>query len=82
MHPDWREMAKRHEAELGKPQDEEADRKTVAQIRGRVDAARVIPDQGAPLTGEDADYFLMSRWVPATKGKWRMVSQQDVDRQA
>jgi hypothetical protein len=76
MRPDWRDMAKRHEADLGRPRDEDAERKTVAELTGRVEAARPIVEEGAATTAEEADYFLISRWVPATKGRWRMVSKE------
>lgn len=76
MRPDWREIAKGNEAELGKPRDEDADRETVAELNRRVDAARPISDHGTGLVDEGPDYLLIRRWVPAKKGKWRIVSKE------
>jgi hypothetical protein len=76
MRPDWREIAKGIEAELGKPRDEAAGRATVADLNRRLDAARPIPDQDPRSLADGPDYFLIQRCVPATKGKWRMVSKE------
>jgi hypothetical protein len=77
MRPDWREIAKRQEAELGKPRDEEADRETVAELNRRLDAAQLVDDEAASLAGNGPDYIVTSRKIHATKGKWRIVSKQD-----
>jgi hypothetical protein len=76
MRPDWRESAKGYEAELGKPRDEAADRETVAELNRRLDAARPVSNQDAALIEDGPDYFLIQRWVPVKKGKWRMVSKE------
>jgi hypothetical protein len=76
MRPDWREIAKGIEAELGQPRDKEADRKTVAELNRRIEAAQPVSDQGLRFEEEGPDYFLIRRWVPARKGKWRMVSKE------
>jgi hypothetical protein len=76
MRPDWREIAQGIEAELGKPRDEDSDRETVAEVNRRVDAARPISDHDTGLADQGPDYLLIRRWVPAKKGKWRMVSRE------
>jgi hypothetical protein len=48
-------MAKLHEADLGRPRHEEAERKTVTDPTGRVDAARLIVEQRPATTAEEAD---------------------------
>lgn len=76
MRPDWREIAAAREAERGKPRDEEADRKTLADMRSRVESAEPVTEAEAPLSGDDADYVIIRRQVPVQKGKWRMVSKE------
>ena len=76
MRPDWREIARRQEAELGKRRDEEADCKTVAELRRRLDAAQLVDDEAASLGGDGPDYLVTSRKIHATKGKWRIVSKE------
>ncbi len=73
MRRDWREVAKRHEAELGKPRDQEADRETVAKLNQRMAEAQPVSDAEVNLGEGDHDYIVISRQVPATKGKWRIV---------
>lgn len=75
MRPDWREVAKWREAELGKPRDETADGTTLNEIKRRLAEAEPVAEEvGEPEGG--ADYFVTSRRVPARKGKWRMVSKE------
>jgi hypothetical protein len=76
MRPDWREVARRQEAELGKPRDEDTGRETVAEVRRRFEEARPVTDQEASLAGAGPDYFVIRRQVPVKKGKWRMVSKE------
>jgi hypothetical protein len=74
MRPDWREIAKRQEAERGKPRDEAAGARDVTDIRGRIDQAQPVAE---PVVGGDGpDYFVIRRQVPIKKGKWRMVSKE------
>jgi hypothetical protein len=75
MRADWREAAKRQEAERGKPRDE-AGHETVKEIRGRIERAQPVPDQTVGLRGEGPDYVIIRRQVPVKKGKWRMVSKE------
>jgi hypothetical protein len=79
MRPDWRAVAKRHEAELGKPRDQEADRETVAELTQRMAEARPVSDAKANRGEAGHDYIVITRQVPATKGKWRIVPS-DVER--
>jgi hypothetical protein len=74
MRSDWREVAKNREAELGKPRDESSDAITLDDIKRRLAKAEPVSDEGEPEGG--ADYFVVSRRVPARKGKWRMVSEE------
>lgn len=76
MRPDWREIAKGQEAARGKPRDEDADRETVAELNRRMDAARPVAGPAGTFIEEGPDYILISRRVPAKKGKWRMVSKE------
>jgi hypothetical protein len=74
MRPDWREIAKKREAELGKPRDESSDATTLDDIKERLAKVEPVSDVAEPDGG--ADYFVISRRVPARKGKWRMVSEE------
>lgn len=76
MRPDWREVAKRKEADRGKPRDEDRDRQTVAEIRGRLDKAQNLPEDEAHLRADEPQYVVIRRAVSVKKGKWRMVSKE------
>lgn len=76
MRPDWREIARDQEAGLRKPRDERADREALAELTRPLDEAQLVTDEETSLSGDDPDYFVISRRVPATKGKWRMVSKE------
>jgi len=49
MRRDWREGATANEAELAKPRDREADRKTVAELNQKLEEARPVLDEQASL---------------------------------
>ena len=74
--PGWRERAKASEGDLGKLPDKEAGRQTIGEIQGRMKAAQAIPDEAVLLGDQEHDYTVIQRRVPATKGKWRMVSKE------
>ena len=76
MRPDWREIAKAEEADVGKLADKKAGRQTIAEIEGRLKQANPIPDETVLLGDDSPDYTVIQRHVPATKGKWRMVSKE------
>jgi hypothetical protein len=76
MRPDWREIAKEHEAGLDRPLDEDAGRETVADLNQRLGEARPLRDEEPSLREGGPDYFVIRRQVPARKGKWRMVSKE------
>jgi len=76
MRPDWREIAAEQEARCGKPRDGEAERTTLADMKGRVESAQPVPEAEVPASGDEADYAIIRRQVPVRKGKWRMVSQE------
>ena len=75
MRRDWRDVARRREAELGKPRDEDAEQVSLGEIKQRMAEAESLPQDAAEPEG-GADYFITSRRVPAQKGKWRMVSEE------
>jgi hypothetical protein len=75
MQPNWREIAKRRESELGKPRDEAAEKAALEMIKQRMADAETLPQDAIEPRG-GADYFITSRRVPAKKGKWRMVSEE------
>jgi hypothetical protein len=73
----WREAAKRHEALLREPRPEAADRATVADLTRKLEQARPVPpEQEQAVAPDDADYLFRRRWVPAQKGKWRLVPDE------
>lgn len=76
MRPDWREIAKGQETELGKPRAEGAGLDDVAEIRSRLDQARALSEDEAHQAADAPDYFVIRRQVPVQKGKWRMVSKE------
>jgi hypothetical protein len=61
---------------LGEPRDEPKDRKTVADLRSRIEAAQPAIGDEARLDGDEADYVVIARQVPIHKGKWRMVPKE------
>lgn len=75
MRPDWREVARQRESELGTPRDEAADKVTLEEIKQRLAEAEPVSEEGGEPEG-GADYFVTSRRVRARKGKWRMVSEE------
>jgi hypothetical protein len=79
MRPDWREIARKDEAERGKPRDEAAGRPTVAEMKDRMEQARSVPDQSHDVGASGPDYMVIRRMVPVKKGKWRMVSKEVED---
>lgn len=76
MRPDWRETAAEQEVKRGKPRDKEADRTTLADMKGRVESVRPVSDAEVPASGDEADYAIIARQAPVQKGKWRMVSRE------
>jgi hypothetical protein len=77
MSPKWRAMAQHHAAALRGPRDEDADRKTVDELNHRMSEARAVADDdsGPILDGDGPEYMIITRHVPATKGKWRIVPE-------
>jgi hypothetical protein len=78
MRPDWREIAKRNEAELGEPR-EEADLKTVADMKRRFEEARPVPHQEQAVVKTFPTTSPSAGRSPRKKGKWRMVSKEVED---
>lgn len=74
MRPDWREVARQREAEIGKPRDEAADTVILEEIKQRLAEAEPVSGAGGEPEG-GADYFFTSRRVRARQGKWRMVPE-------
>lgn len=79
MRPDWQEAASEHEAAVGTPRDHEADQRTVDELNARIEQAEAVPDETASLGEDGPDYVVLRRWIPATKGKWRLVSREVED---
>ena len=76
MGTDWREIEAARETERSKPRVEDAGRKTLADMKTRVELANPVTEAEMPLSGDDADYVIITRQVPVQKGKWRMVSKE------
>jgi hypothetical protein len=76
MRPDWRETAKEQEAKRGQPKDEEVGRRTVAELRERIEQAQPAVGQMPGVGDSEPDYVIVRRLVPVKKGKWRMVSRE------
>lgn len=76
MRPDWREIAAKLETRLGAPRDEESERRTVDELMAQMDQAERVVDQTAAIGPGGPDYVLRRHQVPATKGRWRMVSAE------
>jgi len=76
MRPEWRDTAKEQEARRGQPRDEEAGRKTVDEMRARIEQARPLSQQMPVIGDSGPDYMIIRRLVPVKKGKWRMVSKE------
>jgi hypothetical protein len=77
MRPDWREIAKKQDAGLDEPRDDDADRETVAELTCRVRDAQPVTDQEASAHVDRPEYLVIRRRVPARKGKWQIVSEVD-----
>jgi hypothetical protein len=75
MRHDWRDIAAKLEATMGAPRDEESERRTVDELNAQIDEAELVDDEAA-MGPSGPDYVLRNRQVPATKGKWRMVSAE------
>ncbi|GIK83193.1 MAG: hypothetical protein BroJett024_42980 [Alphaproteobacteria bacterium] len=73
MPQDWREHARRAESPLADPIDFEAGRKTVADLEEELASAQPVSEEVAGAVDADPDYVVIKRWVPATKGRWRIV---------
>jgi hypothetical protein len=72
---DWREISKDQEEKLGKPRDAVTDQETLSELTGQLSSAQPISDQEAGSQAADPDYIVITRMVPAKKGKWQMVSK-------
>jgi hypothetical protein len=77
MRPDWRDIARKREAGLDEPRDDDADRETVAELTRRVREAQPVTDQEASAHVDRPEYLVISRRVPARKGKWQIVPEVD-----
>jgi hypothetical protein len=75
MRPDWRERAAAREGDVEEPFDPEAGKATVDELKSRMAEAQALPRAVADQVGTDPDYFFLTRFVPAKKGKWRIVSE-------
>lgn len=73
MRADWREIAKAQEANIGKPPDDDQ-LQSGADLKVRLEQAQSIPE-GVAGSDPDPDYLTISRYVPAQRGKWRIVPE-------
>jgi hypothetical protein len=76
MRPDWRDVARSKEAELGEPRDEAQEHETLEEIKERLRQAQPVVGIEAQLSGDAPDYVAIRRQIPVKKGKWRMVSKE------
>ena len=76
MRRDGRDIAAQRADTLGAPRDEESERRTVDELNAQIDEAELVDDESAAMGPGGPAYVLRSRQVPATKGKWRMVSAE------
>jgi len=76
MRRDWRDTAKLNEARLAEPRDQKADRRTVAELNQKLEEAQPVRDEQASIGARGPDYMIIQRQIPATKGKWRMISKE------
>ena len=44
------------------------------ELNAWIEGTKALSDETQRVGAEDLDYAIRSRWVPAVKGKWRMVS--------
>jgi hypothetical protein len=79
MRPDWRELARGKEAAISEQRDEARERETVSELLGKLEAAQPLTGADAGRSSDEADYAVIRRQVPFTKGKWRMVSKEVED---
>jgi hypothetical protein len=76
MRPDWRKLADASERRLldsGSLPDQSA----VAEVNAKLEQARSIGAEEASGAVENPDYVVIRRWIPATRGKWRTLPQEN-----
>lgn len=73
MRPDWRELARHAQADVGEAPDREAGQQTVAELERELASARSVLGAGTTSGEAEPDYYLIQRMVPATKGRWRII---------
>jgi hypothetical protein len=74
MRPDWREIAADRQARMGEPRDTNSDAMTIEEFKERLQNSEVVGDEVMP--GDGPGWMSIERRMPATKGKWRMVSKE------
>jgi hypothetical protein len=80
MRRDWRAIAKAQEAAVRQPRDERADRETLQELTGQLDEARLVTDNTPSASDDGPDYVVVTREIPRTKGKWRILPKEVEDR--
>lgn len=70
----WREQSRAREETVGTPRDPDADKATVAEMNRIADGARRLAGDFEPEDGPE--YTILQRFVPASKGSWRIVSRE------
>lgn len=79
MNPSWRESARAREREVRDPQFGAQSRPVPDDVREKMDGAQPVAGEAGVPKPDDADYMVISRQVPAEKGKWRIVSREVAD---
>lgn len=76
MRPDWRKISKEQEDERSKPRPKtKEDAQFTKAINQSHDTAEDI-EEGAPFpNADDVDQVFLKRSMPVSKGKWRMISE-------
>lgn len=72
MRSDWRTIAARREVTIARPPDTQRGWQAVRELEVELRGAELMED-GKALGPEAPDYTLRQRFLPATKGRWRMV---------
>ena len=76
MRPDWRASARAHEEAVAAPRNRSREKETLREIKERLKRAQPIANPEAFFGGDAADYVVIRRQVPVTRGKWRMVPRE------
>lgn len=76
LRPTWRESAKKHKEQLGKPK--KRDKKFAAELKKR--RAEQKPLIGTPPPTDSVDSMTLTRRVPAKKGGWKLFPPEVIEK--